>query len=471
MIGIVSPRGDSLRRSAILALCLAAGQAYAGAETHIRLANAIVIPSVSVGLELRSNTYFDEVNPIPGLCMVVQPSLNAATKKESIEASLDFSYPIRIFLSGQPNLNRYTDFRASGDLSLLPQSVVGVVVGDDISSISRPVGSDDPDNTPYVSRVSNDVAGAVAVRPGPAFQILVGGDYLFQDYRYPPGISFEANPNFNTEKNYGPDLDAKWLFLPKTAVVVSASMDWYDWSNNILVVTWCTAAMDGKICDPVNQFGSFHEVGNVIGVPDGTSWRVKGGLVGSVTERLSVELQVGYGQLVVDPATVVEAAVPVAAEDLLGDELDVGHNGFSKNLSGGLGILANVSATFTPRGKEKAIVGYEKNFRETYFTDFLAYHRFYGFYHRPIGTRFAAEAKATYRYEMYRGEVNRNDHYVRMGPSFIYEATKYIKVGLDSWWERRASGAFWHGHSASREKLLEIEYDDFGVRLTTQLTY
>jgi hypothetical protein len=471
MIGKLLPTGGSLRRAVLLAACFPAGHAFAGAETHIRLANATVIPSVGVGMEFRSNTYYEEVDPEAGLCLVIQPAIDAAVKKDTVEAEFSGSYPVKVFLTGQSNLNRFGDFRVSGDLSVLPKAVVGVVVGDDASNISRPVGSDDPDATPYVSRISNDLAGALAVRPGPAFQLLAGGDYLFQDYRYPPGISFEGNPNFNSENNYGPDLDIKWLFLPKTALVASASMDWFNWSNNILVVTWCTEETGGKTCDPTNQYGSFHAVGNVLGVPDGSSWRFKGGLLGSVTERLSVELQVGYGELTVDPQSVISATLPTGAEDLIGDELNVDSAGFNKNATGGLGFLANVSGTYTPREGQKTVVGYEKNFRESYFTDFLSFHRFYLYHRQRVGTRFGLEGRVTYRYEMYRGEVNRNDHYIRLGPSVAYEATKYIKVNLDSWWERRASGAFWHGYSNSRNRLADIEYDDFGLRLMGQFTY
>ena len=120
----------------------------------------------------------------------------------------------------------------------------------------------------------NDLKLAVPIRPGGgALDLSVAGQWVresFEQYVYPIACSPSAGPTCTTDvgaygyNQYGGAVEARWRFLPRTALVLNG--DYFQRDPD-----------DDSVSLPVH------------------GWRVYGGLAGLVTARLAVTLKGGYG--------------------------------------------------------------------------------------------------------------------------------------------------------------------------------
>ena len=427
---------------AVLALgALGVGEVHAAPGDHVQVGRAELIPSLQLGTEWRSNLYLEDNpnNTVSGAALLVYPGLQIDLDTNEVKFDLGATYGIRKFYwtskSRNPNystrnIDRYNDLDTNLDLHILPKGVVGVKIGEDFSIDNRETEAVWADSTALITHLRSHTTGGIAVHPGQAFEIDLGGHVTYDGYNGNPDASSTgaANGRLNNRLAYGPDLGVDWRFFPRTALLLDFQMNWFDWDSNTI--------------NAVGGLGVLEDPGDTIAVPDGREWRVTGGVQGRVSHTVVVNAVVGYGMITYDEATA---------------------SGFTDPLKGTAGILGIAKATWTPVNGQSISLGYQKDFQDSWFTNNVGYHYGFARYSGLVASRWGLMAEGGLRYESYRGQVTRNDMVIRANGSLTYNAAEWLDLGLAGGWNRRIS--------ADNPPLPTIEYDDFPISFTATLTY
>ena len=452
------------RAAAPLALALLAtpGIAHAEPGDHVAVGNATVIPGVDVGTEYRSNVYRLQNNTIGAAAFLVTPHITVENNNSDFMFNLSAGLSARhYYYSGKSdnpfynraNLNRYNDTDATANLYLMPGKLVGFKIREDFSNDNLNTESVWAERA-YISHLVSDTSVAVTLAPGSALFADLGGHLEADVYRGNPGASFVNQVRLNSRTAYGPKMYAKWTFFPRTALEIDGSVDWFNWSNNLL-----NSVSAANRLVPEDQ-----DIGQRLAVPDGREARISAGLIGRVNNKVVVNLSAGYGAINFDDQSVLDAADALGAAEGA-DEVDVSE-GWGQDLAGVDGILGVAQVTVAPVQNHALSLGYKKDFEDSWFTNYLAYHYVFGRYTGTVASRWTIGLEGGYRFENYVGEVERADHYVRTGGTVSYNATEWLDITGGFGWKRRAS---WANHPNG--PLPSIEYDDFPVSLVFQLTY
>jgi hypothetical protein len=452
MADISAPRRWTLRVGLLglgTGLSLAPNPAQAAAGDHIRLGEAEVIPTLFLGMEWQSNPYYaEEVELIPtdgedeygALALVTWPEVTVKLDGPDLALDLSAAWKPRIYLTeSRRNLTRLGEGAFALNLDILPRSTIGFKLGEDFRVSTRAMDAEYATEA-FARRLTSITSAMVSVRPGAALSIDLGGHFGFDDYDVPPQANVEQNANYNSKISGGPSLDVQWAFFPKTAIVVQGGANFFNWANNFV------NAEGGNF--------STDYYGDRLAIPDGWGWRAQAGLIGRFTERIVVNALVGYGQLKYNEDSVTEAAGghPEAANPAA--------VGFDQDLGGIEGLLLTAEVSATPLLGHKLTAGYRKSFEDSWFTNYVHYHYVFGRYEAVLGSRLGATIEAGYRREQYRGEVDRNDDFVRAGADLSYNASEWLDVDIGTQWVRRAS--------ADANAQAEIEYDNlvFSIGIT-----
>jgi len=447
---------------------LTIGVAQASPGDHIGNENAQVIPALEVGVMHRTNPYLTEGvagggDPVVGgTAVYIDPSIGVRAKNSDAVFHFDLLYDARKYLEADvQNLDRFNNLRSKVGLELLPAAKVGLKLNDSFSIVGYE--AEDPDQvsvTAYQTHILNDLGGAIGVHPGGPLEVDAGGKVTVDQWNVPPEFKSNAGdrttdvavesgltgPGLNTRLAYGPTLDGKWRFFPKTAVVANFTYQVFRWQDNVL-----DAQGDGV---------SREEVGDFLGIPSGHYWKAKAGLQGRVTEKLTVGLLAGFGQDYYNEDSVSAQA------DTLGiggnSEFD-GTAGYATDLKKfPAGVLAQVEGKYAFAKDQSFILSYARDFQDVYFTNYVDYDRVLGEYDGLFAERFGLQVSGVYRYERYVGEVSRNDHFVKVGLDTSYKVKRYLDLDLGGGWARRGSADGQHP---------EIEYDDVRVQGGVRFTY
>lgn len=418
---------------------LRSSAALAAPGDHIGTETVQIVPSLTLTTQQRTNVFLQEGTigggdeAIAGTNLRIQPYLNMKAETPDIKFGFKGGYGARVYFQEEvSNLNRFRDFDLGANLDLLRQSVVGLKVSDRFQINGFESEADKADD-PYIQILSNDLAGRIAVRPGSSLEVDAGGNLNIDNYSGPDtGDSSFIRTGQNDRLGYGPAIDLKWRFLPKTAVVANWEMEWFSWSSNVVAPT-----------------GSVSE--GALGIPDGRLMRTEAGIRGRFTEKLVLGLTAGYGTAIYDEASVTGAE---GGDTVEGD--------FATDLKGLGGILVGADASYSLLESQTFNVGYRKDFQDVFFTNYVAYNRVSAGYSGTFADRYKTDLSLNYRFENYDGEVDRSDHRIITSANFTYVATKYLDVSLGGGWRRRASADRLHP---------DVEFDDFSAQLAVRLTY
>jgi len=438
-----------LTTSMVLAIALCGHMdAHAKAGDHIRTGNVEIIPSLELQVLSRSNVYLAEGSttnaagepvgaPLErGTAVRAHPGLMISTRGSDVLFDLGLDYTAVKFLEqNHSNLDRYKDVQVNSGLALMPESVVGFKLTERFH-ISGRESEASYATTAYINHTMSDTGGRLSIHPGSALEVDIGGNFTYDAYDVSPQSTAEGSPALNNRVGYGPGVDLKWHFFPKTAIVASYSMAWFDWEENVV-----DARGDGI---------STEDVGDYLGIPDGSLWRATAGLRGRLTDKIVVGMIAGYGQMNYDEATVAGGDTGDAAayaEDL-------------KGLPDGL--IGVVEVGYHPTEKQSLTFGYRKAFQDVYFTNYVGFHNGFMRYEGTFVDRVGLTINGGYRYENYGGEISRVDHLLNLNGDFVLKATPFLDVGIGGGWTQRASA---DGATP------EIEYDDTVIRTGLTLTY
>lgn len=445
---------------------LAPVAALAAPGDHIGGEEASLIPAVEVGATHRTNVYQQEgessggVPVTAGTSLFLTPSLGLRARLTELHADLDFSYTARKYLQEDvQNLDRFNMFDINGGLKLFPSGKVGLRLKDHFA-ITGYEAEDEAKilEDAYQQHLTNDFAAFLSIHPGGPLEVDLGGRVVIDQWNVPEEtkpledapdldvLSSLSGPALNNRLGYGPLVQAKWRFFPKTAIVGDFGYEWFNWTDNIL-----DAQGDGI---------SREEVGDYLAIPDGRLWRARAGLRGRVTEKVVVGAIVGFGQALYDEDSVTEAG------DALGiggsSELDpsVGFGDDLKDFPNGLLAEADVEYAFVP--DHKLVVAYKRDFQDVYFTNYVGYDRASLGYQGRFADVIGVDLSGAYRLERYGGEVARDDHLLRLGLVGTWYVQDYLSVNVGGGWNRRASADGLHP---------EIEYDDAKFQAGVKFVY
>jgi len=412
---------------------------------HIGTGTVEIAPSVTVSTHHRNNVYLQEGElgggqaTTPGTALVVNPNIGVEWDDPNVLFRSGLAYTATQYLQSEvSNLNRYNDVDVSGHLDLVRRGLIGLSFQDRFKINGYESEAQKADD-PYIQTIGNRGSGRFNIRPGPSLEISLGGDFSSTAYDTPNSGDY-VRAGQNDRVAYGPGLEMKWHFLPKTAVVFEWESEQFDWSNNF-----------------VGSSGNLgQDVGDFLGVPDGSLMRTRGGLRGRVTQKLVLRMLAGYGTADYDELTVSSETTSDTEP-----ESDISQ-GFGVDLGFPTGLLAEIDLEYTPRESQSVSIKYRRDFEDVFFTNFVVFNRFQVNYDGQFAGRYVLSASSTLRLENYQGEVTRQDIRLLNAVGLQYSATKYLVVNLGTRWRRRVSVA---------GEYPDIEYDDLDVHAGMTLTY
>lgn len=437
---------------------LLATPAYAAPGDHVQVGRATLTPSIDIGTEFNSNLYLDEDadEAIAGAALLVQPQIDVQMATNEVILDLGARYGIRKYYwtaadknpdYDRSNLDRYNDVASHLKLHALPNSIVGFKLGQDFNIDNRATESKWASKA-IITHVTSDSRAALAIQPGEAFSVTAGGHFLYDFYTGNTGSNFNNSARLNSRTAYGPEANVHWRFFPRTAFLVDFGMDWFDWSENAVNAVGGQGAED---------------LGDRLGMPDGRSWRLSAGLQGRVSHTLVLNATAGYGQVNYDEQSVLDRAAVLAAQGARGaEEMNVGE-GWATDLKGLDGLLVTTRATWTPVTGQSLSLGYQKDFQDSWFTNYVAYHYGFARYNGLVASRFGVSLEGGLRYEQYVGELTRNDMFIRVRGGLAYNAADWMDLSLNTAWRRRVS--------ADAPPVPSIEFDDVAASFMVTLKY
>lgn len=410
-----------------------------------------VTPALAVDTFWRSNLYLQEgeagggTPTVSGGGLQVRPTLDLSTRSRQVWLDLGVGYTARLMfpkaydsetngvqydadgnvVPDLSNLNRFNFFDGSADLVLLPESVIGLKLSDRASLTGRETEATSATDA-YLMLFRNQARGTLTVRPGSSLELDVGAEFDTQRYTLPEcnkdvGCSnIEDNASLNGRQAYAGVADLTWKFFPKTAVVASFDYGAFSWDNNFV-----NTQGDGLNPD---------ELGNYLGIPDGSYWHADAGLRGRFTDKLVLGAVLGYTNMTYDGSSVEEDGA--GQPDALPIDLDSAGSGYDSDLKA---LTASVEAGFDITENQRFVLSYGRDYQDVFFTNYVGFNRFSARYKGLAFKKLGYDFSALYRREAYEGEVSRDDHFLRVSANTGYAVVDWMDLTGGVAWTRRAS--------------------------------
>jgi hypothetical protein len=411
-------------------------QADAGPGDHIQTGNTTITPGLDLGMEFRSNVLQSPTDPSGGPNMLVQPGLGILT--DSPDTRFDFNgvYTLRKYFSRNlsQRADRFSDFDVGTRLELLRKSVIGFHIQD------RAAIRNDNTLRALQTRIHNGFDAQLAIRPGAVLQFSLGGRWNYDQFIVPSSEDIDGSSTLGRRNAFGPTLDGEWRFFPRTAVILQTSYLMHNWSDS-----WVSAQ------DSSGQIGQF------LALPNSQHFKAVAGLRGRLTSRFVLSATIGYGFAKYDPASVTKDASGREPADAT--ELDAVSSGFDANAKNLDGLLGEVQLKYELADENFVTLGYQKDFEDVFFSNFVALNRVYLRYQGRYGKTFGLDGYATVSFDEYKGETTRSDIYSQAQLDFLINATDWMSFSIGTWWH----------HRSSSERL--VEYDDFNGHIFASFEY
>ncbi len=415
-----------------IATAMIAPDASAAPGEHILVGDSVITPMVDVGVEYRTNVYQREIDPIGGANLRVAPGFEVNTKGPQTTFNARGQSELRYMLvagtDNRANLDRFTDFTAGADLHLLTDQVLQFKFSENIG-MKNNIAQAGWEDSPFHTQFRNELGLLAPIRVGPAIQIQPGGAWSFDDFRIPESGRVNDFRRFNRRNTLAAGLDLKWTFFPRTAAILEADYAGHLWDANLV------STSDGSNDAAANPYG------DTVALPNSNFVKVQAGVRGRFTQRLVLIATAGYGVGLYNTT----GGVPdtVAAIDVAGIDR----------------IVGLVQGRFDLGPGNKLSLGYRKDFDDSWFANYLAYHHLYSRLENRFGPRFGTLAEVGVRLEGFAGQITRADQLLRVRGDLTYSVQDWLSISGGAWWTRRASSDN------------AIEYDDVNLHVLTNFTY
>lgn len=419
-----------------LACCFSASAAFAAPGDHIRAGDTTITPDVDLGFEYATNVYRAEADPTPGANLRVSPGLTIGVDSPNNSFDLSGEWRIRQFLfvgsdTGPDRaerinaLSRYNDFNLAAKIDTLKNETVGLVISESASLMNNQADNEFSD-APYSTQVRNSLGGGVRVSPGPALGIVPGGTWRYDDFRLSEVIG--ERQRFNSRNAYGPTMRVQWNFFPRTSLVLDTSYMLHRWSEN--------------------EASSGEQGVSTVAVPDSNQFRIQTGIQGRFTQRIFVDLMVGYGMGIYDAASVDGALADVTGAD--------------DDLNGLAGLLVTTQIRYKLAPTSAIALGYNRSFEDSFFTNYVLYNQLYAELKADVANGFQPSIRYGVRFEEYVGGVVRSDVFSRFDANLSYNLSDWSTITLGGGWQQRA---------IAQTELKAAEYNDVRVNLLSTFRY
>jgi hypothetical protein len=399
--------------------------ALAGPGDHIQVGGTTFTPRLTVGVDHDTNAFYSESNPVGGTSARVVPSLDISSINTNVEYSLSSEYRMHKYFEAQAtNLDRYNEFGIRGNLNIAKQSVVGLLITEDVGLRNTPAEA--PSSyRPFETQLRQELDAGLLVRPTSAIQLRLGGAWSFDDFHvaYPlEGGSYA----FNRSNTYGPKGEVQWNFFPNTALVVSGTYELTRWNDNLV--------------DLPEQ----SNIGGTLAVPDSNQFRIWGGMRGRITKKLVVQAMAGYGS-----GNFLEQSV---------DGTGAPTDSFATDVSGLGKLLVDAQLRWSPADNDMITLGYQRDFRDVFFTNFAQFNYPYFRANGRFG-KFGASGELGARFEGYRGQITRND----IAPNARLDAAYYMKD-----WASITAGVAYTGRASTDP---QVAFNDVNIHGLFNIVY
>jgi hypothetical protein len=397
---------------------------------HIRAGEAVITPKISVGLEQNTNVYRAESATMGGTNLRVAPGLEIGAEGPELDFTFHGEYELYTFLQPQlANLNRFNDFSVGANVNALKESKVGFRLKDEVGLRNYPAESEFAQR-PYETQFRNVLEGGVVARPGTALEFIGTGNWTFEDYQVTSAGQLTGERSFNRKSGFGPALQVNYKFFPRTMFRLDVMYQMNRWEDNLIEAI----ATDGS-----------GDIGAELAVPDSNMLRIMAGMNGRISERLVLAAMAGYGS-----GSFLEESVGVPCTDVdCGQDIEgLGH------------LLVDTQFRYEPSKDDRFVLGYQRNFRDVFFTNFVQYDYGFGRLETRLSKHFGLTGELGGRSEGYRGEIARNDLFlVGKGDVAYYTRNDWLSFQSGLWWTQRASDDD------------DVEYDNFNIHLLANITY
>ena len=315
-------------------------------------------PGLRLEAGFDSNVFFDDeqekITTSPTLGVV--PSIGLVTRRATnVDLQLDAELLYLQYFSDDQKVADQSGFTfdAKGQVTFNPNGAVALKISDSFTRSNEP-----PNGAGFESynRISNTLAGAVVIQPGgKVLTAEVGGAFTLFRHTYLTDLD---------RQTIGLDAKLKWKFLPKTAVMLQ-----FDWDFNSYKVKDRTIPFhdDDSLPSFLEPFLNDTGIKNVNSQP----LRIQGGVAGLLGRRFSVVLLGGWGKGFYD-----------SGED------------FSS-------VIGRVEGAYEIGPTSRLRLGYMRDFSDSSFANFFAFHKVYGRYNQQFGSRFEMGLEGAFQLQQF----------------------------------------------------------------------
>ena len=375
--------------------------ALAAPGDHLPVGTAMLSPRLGLGVDMSSNALRAETPGEDAGAANLHLALGAALKHDykDLAWNLGGTYDLRKYVTtNDSRLDRFDDFTVQASAEALRLRVVGLRGEQQLANRFTPVDTESP-GRPYTTQFMSRTRAGIVVRPGSALEITASGLLSVDDYNT-ASSPVAGSRDYNRRYTYGPALDLQWSFLPRTMAIVQASSSTASWSAPALFV----------------------EGVEPIGFADSASLRALGGLRGRITERLTVDALAGYADATFDETTTT-----------------VGGDGVGVDVSGTQKIAAKVAGNYQLGPRDGVTFGYERDFRPSYFTNFVNFDRLSLVANRQFAPSVRGGLDLTASSERFRGQQTRDDVVMSAEGTASFSMNKWAVVRVTPGWTYRVS--------------------------------
>ena len=375
--------------------------ALAAPGDHLPVGSAMLSPRLGLGVDVSNNALRSETPGDGAGAANLHLALGAALKHDyrDLAWNLGGTYDLRKYVTtNDARLDRFDDFTLQGTADVLRLRVVGLRAEQQLANRFTPVDTESP-GRPYTTQFLSRSRAGIVVRPGSALEVTVSGVINVDDYNT-ASSPVAGSRDYNRRYTYGPALDLQWSFLPRTMAVLQASSSTASWSAPAIFV-------DGV--EP-------------IGFADSDSLRALGGVRGRVTERLTIDALAGYADATFDESTTT-----------------VGGDGVGVDVAGAQKIAVKLAGNYQLGPRDGVTLGYERDFRPSYFTNFVNFDRVSLIARRQFTPAVQGGLDTSVASERFRGQQTRDDVVLTAEGTASFAMNKWAVLRVTPGWTYRAS--------------------------------
>ncbi len=308
-----------------------------------------------------SNIFFEDEqeNPLSAPSLSVVPFVEIDTRKSrSVALKLKAEAEYLQYLSDDQRVQDQSGFflRAQGSATFNPRGAVALRISDSFQRTNEA-----PSGAAFDSfnRIYNDLGAAIVIQPGGKILVVeLGGHFAINRNSFVPDLD---------NQTIGMRLGASWRFLPKTKFVLNASWDFVTYDQRVRSIPFYD---EGEAPDFVEPFENDDTaLRNINSQP----LRIETGIDGLVGRRLSIKALIGYSKAFYDS----------------GDDF----SSITGLFQGGYEIGPT----------SRFALGYERNYQDTSFGNFMSFHKVFGRYNHQFGGKFDLMLEGNFQLQQYRG--------------------------------------------------------------------